>query len=237
MKQLFLLGALFSIGFLSACTDATTPTQDASLPDLTTLYAQVCETKDGPCAPMVCSLQSAGGYVCAESVASVGTLCSAQKTMDDVITSYQICGKENADKLSIFSYGQTLETVNSGMTPAQLEQKITEETAVVENGGSSSFLTTMMAAAAGTVIGGLVSNALFGQKNAMPPSRPASAYEQPMNKSSLDQAKTDTKANTAKVQQAVKQSRAKAASSNTKKTNTTNTKPKSNSGSSTKKRR
>lgn len=237
MKKIFAYIVLLGAFFLSACTDPTAPTEDASLPDLRTLYAQVCETKDGPCTPMMCSLQAAGGYMCAENVASVGTLCSAQKTMDDVISSYQICGKENAEKLSIFSYGQTLESINSSMTPAQLEQKIAEETAAVEKGGSSSFLSTMMAAAAGAVIGGLVSNALFGQKNAMPPARPASAYEQPMNKSSLDQAKTDTKANTAKVQQAVKQSRAKAASAATKKTNTTNTKTKTNTGTSSKKRR
>lgn len=227
-KIIIFLGITLLVG-LSGCTSSTAPetTQDAA-PDLTTLYAQVCEVKEGPCTNMMCSLQSSGIYQCAEGVAQVGQNCAPAKSLDDVISQYQICGKENATALSIFNYGQSLETINSGMTPAELETKIKEETAIVENGGTSSFLSTMLATAGGMVLGGMISNALFNRPNAMPPARPASAYEQPLNKDQLNKAKTDTAANSSKVQNAVKQSRTNAAkksstsSQNTKKTNTTN---------------
>ncbi len=219
--------ALFALSLFAGCSlDPTKTTETSALPDLTSLYAQVCEVKEGPCSPMMCSMQASGAYQCAENIAQIGQNCAPAKTMDDVITSYQICGKENGAALSIFSYAQTLENLHADMSPAQLEQKIKEETAAVENGGTSSFLSTMLATAGGMMLGGLISNALFGQRNAMPPMRPASAYEQPLTKSSLDAAKADTKANTAKIQNAVKQARSKASSSGntTKKNNTSGNK-------------
>jgi hypothetical protein len=220
--------------FLTGCTPDIPSENEENLPDLTNLYAQVCENVNGPCISMMCQLE-ADTYICAESISDRTKACSQEKTLDDIINKYKICGDEKIETLSIYSYGETLESVTLAETPAELQQKIEQETEKVESGGTSDFLSTMLAVAGGSIIGGMISNALFGQNNAMPPARASTVNEQPFKKEDLDKSKEATKENNEKVKQANSQTKTKAkASSNKKKSSnsqkkSTNTKKKSSS--------
>lgn len=239
------IGVLLSFLFLSGCTTPdiptdTEPTIDASLPDLTNLYAQVCEASSGPCIPMQCELTDST-YICAESISDRTKSCSEPKYLDDIFSQYSICGaeKETVEKLKIFSYGSTLESVTLANSPDELEKKITEETEKIENGEDSPFMDMMMGAIAGSIIGGLISNMMFGQNNAMPPARPAMTNERPMNKADLEKTKTDTKKNNDTLKKANAQTKAVAKNRADKKQSTTkkSTTKKSKKKSSTRKRR
>ena len=209
VKILFVLNILF----LSGCSTPNIPSDDIeidkSLPDLTNLYAQVCETSNGPCIPMQCELIDSV-YICAESISDRTKECSEIKYFDDIFTQYKICGKEKetVENLKIFSYGSTLESVTLAENPDTLQKKIEEETQVIENGGSSPFMNSLMGAVAGSVIGGLIANAMFGQSNAMPPARPDIVNERPINKEDLDKAKSETKKNNEKLKKANSQTKA-----------------------------
>lgn len=212
--KFFLSFFLITLTVFSGCSTPEIPADDeidTSLPDLTNLYAQVCESSSGPCIPMACQLE-ADTYTCAESISDRTKECSSVKTLDDVFSKYVICGKEKSivEALQVFSYGATLESVTLADSPDALEQKIEEEKAVVEEGGSSDFLSTLMAAAAGSIIGGLIANAMFGQNNAMPPARPDTVNERPMNKEDLKKAEADTKANNKKLENSKKQTKTQA---------------------------
>ncbi len=212
LQKLSLASITGALLLFSGCTTPDIPQEDpidASLPDLTNLYAQVCETSSGPCTPMQCELTE-NTYICAESISDRTKECSEPKYFDDIFSQYSICGtdKNTVEKLKVFSYGSTLESVTLANSPDELEKKITEETAKIENGGESQFMNMMMGAIAGSVIGGLISNMMFGQKNAMPPARPAMTNERPMNKADLDKAKTDTKKNNETLKKANTQTKA-----------------------------
>lgn len=220
---------------LTGCTPDLPSENEESVPDLTNLYAQVCENLDGPCMSMMCQLQT-DTYICSESIADRNKNCTTEKSLDDIISKYKICSSDEAkDSLSIYSYGQTLESVTLADTPAQLQQKIEQETEKVENGGTSDFLSTMLAVAGGSIIGGMISNALFGQNNAMPPARASTVNEQPFKKEDLDKAKEGTKENNNKVKEANSKTKTQAKNSSSKKNSSnsqkksTNTKKKSSS--------
>ena len=223
----------FALGvfLLAGCQ---TPNTSTNLPepeiDMSNFYAQVCETKDGPCVNMACSLQDAT-YKCAEKVSDISGACSETKQFDDILDSYQICG-ENFENVSIFNYAQNLETLNYG-TPAELEAKIAEEVQTVEDGGSSSFLGPFMASMGGALVGGMIANALFGQNNALPPKQPASAYEQPYDKKMMDNDKAGVSQNNEKVKQSATQTKekAKAKAAAAKKTQSQSTQQKTNASS------
>jgi hypothetical protein len=227
-----LLGAIFSSVLLfSGCsTGVDGDVVDSSLPDLTNLYAQVCESKSGPCLSMSCQLEGIS-YICAESISDREKKCSSEKSLDDIFKKYKICGNDQSfvEGLDIYSYGPTLESVTLSETPEKLEQKIKEEKEVVENGGTSDFLSTMMAVAGGSIIGGMISNAMFGQKNAMPPARPEMSNERPMNKESLKKAESETKANNEKVKSANKQTKSQSQKRSDKKKSSSAAKKKSSS--------
>ncbi len=211
-KKLGGASTILALFLLSGCTTPEIPTEtaiDSSLPDLTNLYAQVCEVSSGPCIPMQCELKEST-YICAESISDRTKSCSEPKYLDEIFSQYSICGeeKQTVEKLKIFSYGSTLESVTLAKTPDELEKKITEETEKIENGESSPFMDMMMGAIAGSVIGGLISNMMFGQKNAMPPARPPMTNERPMNKADLDKTKTDTKKNNDTLKKANSQTKA-----------------------------
>ena len=213
-KKLGGVSAMLALFLFSGCTpDIPTSSEqdieiDASLPDLKNLYAQTCATSSGPCIPMQCELTDSV-YICAESISDRTKHCTDPQYLDDIFSQYSICGeKETVEKLKVFSYGSTLESVTLANSPDELEAKITEETEKIENGESSPFMDVMMGAIAGSIIGGLISNMMFGQKNAMPPARPAMTNERPMNKEDLEKTKEDTKKNNEKLKKANAQTKA-----------------------------
>lgn len=223
-KILFLVASVF---IFSGCTPQIPENSDANIPavefgdaiDLTNLFAQVCETKDGPCKNISCTLIE-DIYTCYENVSKREEGCSSVKTKDDVIAKYKICGlgfsdsgkKLDAEKYSIFNYGQSLELLEmGGDTPAEFEQKIKEETQIVEEGGMSDFLSTMMAVAAGSIIGGMISNALFNRNNAAPPRSAATHKEEPFDKKKLDDTKKSTSENSSKIKDSVSKTKQKSA--------------------------
>lgn len=223
MKKFLFLIPLLLFTSCSGNTSDNSVSADG-LVDLTNIYAQVCESKTGPCKNMACNLQDLT-YFCSESIANINKNCSVEKNLDDVITSYKICGEENPDNLKIFNYGQNIESISLADTPEELEQKIKEETEVVENGGTSEFLTTMLAAAGGTIIGGMISNALFNRNNAFPPKMPNSAYEQPLDRDSLQKTQEETSKNNEKIKKSTEATKKK--SINNKKSTTKKTTKKS----------
>ncbi len=238
-----------SLLLFSGCSTPDIPSDDIeidkSLPDLTNLYAQACEKSNGPCVAMQCELTDSV-YICAESISDRTKECSNIKYFDDIFTQYKICGKEKeiVEKLKIFSYGSTLESVTLAENPDALQKKIEEETQIVEDGGDSPFMDIMMGAIAGSVIGGLISNMMFGQSNAMPPARPAMTNERPMNKADLDKAKSETKKNNEKLKKGNSQTKAvsknraeKKRSESQKKKNSTRKKSKTRKKSSSRRRR
>lgn len=225
MKKILIL----AIGLLlTACVSNPDPIVEEPPIDLTNLYAQVCEKKEGPCTKMMCALKNKT-YHCAENIGAMTENCGVTHPLDEIITQYKICGTENAEPLRIFNYAQNLEALSHG-TPAELEKKIETEVAKVESGGSSNFLGTVMASAGGAVIGGLISNALFGRSNAMPPRAPASGYEQPLNKNSFAATKDSVATNDAIVKDSAtktqKKSQAKTKAAAAKKKRATATKSK-----------
>ncbi len=191
--------------FFSGCSTSPLPNNphDTSLPDLTNLYAQVCETSSGPCTPMQCELTNTT-YICAESIADRSKYCSTPKYFDDIFSQYSICGdnKETVEKQKVFSYGSTLASVTLADSPDELQEKIQHGTEQIENGEDSPFMDVMLGTIAGSVIGGLVSHMLFGQNNAIPPARPSMVNERPINKSDLEKIQTDTKKNNETLQKA-----------------------------------
>jgi len=224
MKKIFFLIA--SVFIFSGCTP-NIPAEE-NIPDvefgdaidLTNLFAQVCESENGPCKNISCTLIE-DTYSCYENVSKRAEGCSSIKTKDDVISKYKICGlgfsdsgeKLDSEKYSIFNYGQSLELLEMGKNPAELQKKIEEETQIVEEGGTSDFLSTMMAVAAGSIIGGMISNALFNQNNAAPARSIATHKEEPFDKKKLDNAKKTTAENSSKIKDSV--SKTKQKSSNT----------------------
>ncbi len=195
MKKIFIISVLTLS--LYGCGEPAEP-----VADFTNLYSQVCETKDGPCFKMTCNLKEET-YRCAESISKIGKDCGEIKSMDSVMEKYQICGLENSEKYKIFNYAQNIEALSHAETPAELEKKIKEETAIVESGGSSSFLNMFMASMGGAIVGGLISNALFNRPMAMPPKTPASGYSQPFKKEDLNKAKSAVESNSSKVKKSV----------------------------------
>lgn len=224
MKKLLLLGA--GLFLFSGCTPEIPAEEDipavefGDAIDLTNIFAQVCETESGPCKNISCTLIE-DTYSCYENVSKREEGCSAVKTKDEVISKYKICGlgfsdageKLDAEKYSIFNYGQSLELLEMGGTPAEFEQKIEEEVQAVEDGGTSDFLSTMMAVAAGSIIGGMISNALFNSNSAAPPRSAATHKEEPFDKKKLDDSKKSTSENSSKIKDSVSKTQQK--SSNT----------------------
>ena len=213
-KKLGGVSAVLALFLFSGCTpDIPTDSEqdieiDASLPDLKNLYAQVCESSSGPCIPMQCELTDSV-YICSESISDRAKHCTAPQYLDDIFSQYSICGeKEAVEKLKVFSYGSTLESVTLANSPDELEAKIIEGTERIESGEDSPFMDMMMGAIAGSIIGGLISNMMFGQKNAMPPARPAMTNERPINKADLEKTKEDTKKNNEKLKNANSQTKA-----------------------------
>ncbi|MFN7160721.1 MAG: hypothetical protein ACK4NC_03880 [Candidatus Gracilibacteria bacterium] len=214
MKKIFLsLTALF---LLTSCGSSTST---AETPDLTNLYAQMCESGKGPCSVMQCT-DTAGTYKCAESVAKLNTDCSATKNHDEIMSAYQVCGTASGSTLAVYNYSQKLVPEFQTMTPDELKAKVDEEVQKVEQGGTSPFLQTFLTSVGGAIVGGMIANAIFGRSYAMPPARTASEYSRPIDKNSLSQVKTDAAQKSSGLSQAVTQSKAKAASPTIKKTTT-----------------
>ncbi len=215
-----------SLVFFAGCGPQVDPVEEikdvefGEAVDLTNLFAQVCESKDGPCVIMQCALSEIT-YTCAESVAGMTKNCATAKGKDEVITEYKICGFESSEiseKYEIFNYGKSIELLQMAETPAQFEQKIAEETQKVEEGGSSDFLGTMMAVAAGSILGGMISNALFNSNSAMPPRSVATHKEEPFNKKKLQDSQKKTSENSGKIKDSVSKTKAQSKVNTQKKT-------------------
>lgn len=217
MKKILLIGA--GLVLFAGCTPEIPAESGENIPavefgdavDLTNLFAQVCETENGPCKNISCSLVG-DTYSCYENISKRTENCSSVKTKDEVISKYKICGLEgevNPEKYSIFNYGQSLELLEMGGTPVEFEQKIEEETAKVEDGGTSDFLSTMLAVAGGSILGGMISNALFNSNSAIPPRSVATHKEEPFDKKKLESTQKSTSDNASKIKDSVSKTKQK----------------------------
>lgn len=208
-----IVSLFLSIFILAGCTLSSSNQSSEAQPtiDYSNLYAQICETKNGPCTNVNCSLRI-DTYQCAESISNIGNNCHGTMKFDEVMDKYQICGDNifQYDGYQIYMYAQSLDALMHG-TPAEVEKKLEEELQTVNSGGSSSWMSTLLASAGGAILGGFIADKLFGNSYAVPPKASAnSAYCSPLTSDSLEKTKQQTSQRTLSAAQDIQKTKTNA---------------------------
>ena len=200
MKKIIILASLL---FLASCWTNNETTVEVPVdpsPDVKTLYVQTCKNKDSSCKQLLCSKNSDLIFVCSDSI-TASKNCSEQKSFDNIVEKYKICS-ENKELLtnSIFNYSEKSNEFFEKMTPSELEKKIEEETAKLENWWESEWMWSFLAAAWWALLGWIIANKLFWWNSAQVPQRPNNIENnRTFNKNSLAETKKEaTKETTAR---------------------------------------
>lgn len=192
-KKIFLSLALLALASCGWNTETAPIVEDAN-PDVKTLYVQSCENKDSSCKQLLCNKDNQNIFVCGEWIIP-SEKCGEEKSFDEIVNKYKICS-DNADLLknSIFNYSEKPNKFFEEMSPSDIEAKIAEETAKVEEGWESEWLWTFLASAGWALIWGLIANKLFWGWNAQVPQRPNNTENnRSVTKSSLVETKEQSK--------------------------------------------
>lgn len=196
-----------SLLLLASCGGTSTSQETVEIPtdvnpDVTALFVQACENKDSQCKQLLCSKED-GKFNCSENPLAENTNCSAEKSYDEIVTSYKMCWEDTSlHTYQIFNYSEKKNEFFTSMTPTELEAKITEEMAIIEEGGDSEWMWTFLASAGWALLGWIIANKMFGWASAQVPQRTNTENNRTVNKASFtetkDQSKTETQTRTEK---------------------------------------
>ena len=212
MKKIFLVLSLLT---LASCWDSieNDPVVEDTNPDVKTIYVQSCENKDSSCKQLLCNKNDKTVFVCWDSI-TPSENSSEEKSFDKIVNKYKICS-ENKDLLknSIFNYSEKSNKFFGEMTPSEIEIKMAEETAKVEEGGESEWLGTFLASAGWALIWWLIADKLFGGWSAQVPQKPNNIENnRSVTKDSLaktkEQSKTETSQRVEKRKAEIQKTRA-----------------------------
>lgn len=212
MKKILLVLSLLT---LASCWNSTenAPVVEDTNPDVKTIYVQSCENKDSSCKQLLCNKNDKTVFVCWDSI-TPSENCSEEKSFDKIVNKYKICS-ENKDLLknSIFNYSEKSNKFFEEMTPSEIEIKMAEETAKVEEGGESEWLGTFLASAGWALIWWLIADKLFGGWSAQVPQKPNNIENnRSVTKDSLaktkEQSKTETSQRVEKRKAEIQKTRA-----------------------------